>query len=146
MLVSIHKDQVAVANTLWNIYQGISLAALGYVFSQKHVRKNPVILSCLSAGFAFFAIANQRAILRSQELIYSAATQLRAIAFDAAAGSEHLKMVLSAYDAVPVSTLQVGHYMFSFFILTGIWVPFLASRLLRTDKTLHLDVPQAPHR
>jgi hypothetical protein len=131
LLVSIHKDQTAVVNTLWHIYQAISLAMLGYVFSQEHVRKNAVILSCLSAGFAFVAIANQRAILRSQELIYTAAMQLKALASNHAAELEHLRAVLISYETVSPATLQLGHYAFTALVLVGIWAPFISSRYPR---------------
>lgn len=129
LLVSIHKDQTAVVNSLWIIYQGISLATLGYVFSQEFVRKSPLILGCLTAGFIFFALANQQAILRSQELIYATTTQLKAIASNPSTGMD-LQAVLNAYDAVSVSTLKFAHYTFSALILIAIWVPFAVFRFL----------------
>jgi hypothetical protein len=139
LLVTIHKDQVALVNTLWAIYQAISLAILGYVFSQEFVRKSPVILACLSVGFLTFAWANQRSMLRSQELIYAAAMQLKNIPANAAGVSENVKVVLNAYDAVSVSTLQFIYSTFSLLVVIGIWVPFLISRFFRASRETKQD-------
>lgn len=34
LLVSIHKDQTTIVNGLWTLYQVVSAATLGYVFTQ----------------------------------------------------------------------------------------------------------------
>ena len=128
ILIAIHKDQTTVVNALWGIFQGVSLALLGYVFSQDFVRKNPWILGMITIAFLFFSVANQRAISRSQELIYAAARELKTMGSDPKIDG-HLRATLSAYDAVPVTTLEVGHVAFSAFVVFAIWLLFVVSRL-----------------
>jgi hypothetical protein len=126
-LIAIHKDQTTVVNALWGIFQGVSLALLGYVFSQEFVRKNPWILGTITAAFLFFSVSNQRAISRSQELIYTAARELKTIG-SLSTTDENLRATLSSYDAVPVNALAVGHIAFSAFVVAAVWLLFAVSR------------------
>jgi hypothetical protein len=127
-LISIHKDQISIVNGLWAIYQGVSLALLGYVFSQEFVRKNPWILGFFTAAFLFFSVANQRAILRSQEIIYAAALELKSMS-SLPETHQHLRAVLKSYNAVPVSTLEFGHSAFAALVVSSIWALFFISWL-----------------
>jgi hypothetical protein len=126
-LISIHKDQTAVVNGLWTIYQGISLALLGYVFSQEVVRRNAWVLGFLTVIFVFFSVANQRAMLRSQQLIVASASELKVLAA-AESTDKHLQSVLGVYDALPICTLKFAHYSFTAIVVASIWVMFVAFR------------------
>lgn len=135
VLMQIHKDQTAIANSLWAIYQGVSLAMLGYVFSQDFARKSPWVLGFLTASYIFFSLANQRAISRSQELIVAASHELNVVAELPTTGV-HMRAVLSTYDALPVSTLEFGHHAFSLLVVFAFWVLFAVSRFQSKPKIL----------
>jgi hypothetical protein len=122
-LIGIHKDQTALIYTLWSVFQGLSLAIIGYVFSQEYVRKNPVLLACLSISILAFAWGNHAAIVRAQELVVAATLQLNA----AAATHPEVSGVLGAFRAPKSSDLELAHYLFAAFAVIGVWVPLLAA-------------------
>jgi hypothetical protein len=124
-LIGIQKDQTALIYNLWNVYQGLSVILLGYVFSQDYVRKNPIILACFSASILFFSVGNHNAIARAQELVVAATAQLTS----AASTQLHLGPVLNAFHAVSVQQLSIAHITFTLFVTVGIWIPFIASRV-----------------
>ncbi len=49
----------------------VAVAALGFVYKEQPIRENAGILALLSAAFLVFAIGNQGAILRSQNVLHS---------------------------------------------------------------------------
>lgn len=122
-LIGIHKDQTALIYTLWSVFQGLSLAIIGYVFSQEYVRKNPVLLACLSICILAFAYGNHAAIVRAQELVVAATLQLKA----AAATQPGLGGVLGAFRAPDSNDLERSHYLFAACAAIGVWVPLLAT-------------------
>jgi MFS family permease len=123
ILIGIHKDQTALIYTLWSVFQGLSLAIIGYVFSQDYVRKNPVLLACLSISILAFAWGNHAAIVRAQDLVVAATLQLQA----AAATNPKLSGVLGAFRAPDSTALERSHYLFAAFAAIGVWVPLLAA-------------------
>ena len=127
ILIAIHKDQTALVNTLWTVYQGVSLAVLGFVFSQEFVRRNPWALGFITISFCIFAAANQRTMVRSQELVFAAAAQLQAIAA-LPSTDPHLRLVLEAFPPSSVAMLQLGHYAFTIIVVSAIWVLYALSR------------------
>ncbi len=124
ILISIQKDQTALIYTLWNVFQGLSLVLIGYVFSQEYVRKNRPILACFSLSILLFSYGNHRAIMRAQALVAAATDQLNA----AACTTPSLRGVLNAFQAPSLQQLEWAHIAFTVFVIAGVWVPFVASR------------------
>jgi hypothetical protein len=125
-LIALHKDHVAISNTLWSINQVVSFAMLGYVFSQDHVRKSALLLTCLTVGFLLFVITNQGALARTYALTYTAATELKNAADKVE--DPYLKPVLQAYYGTSPEDLRFGHSVLAALVLVGIWMPFIVAR------------------
>jgi hypothetical protein len=95
-LINVYKDQTALIYTLWSVFQGLSLAIIGFVFSQEYVRKNPVLLACLSGSILVFSLGNHAAIMRAQALVVAATGELNAAAVTPCLD---LKKVFCAFQA-----------------------------------------------
>jgi|CXWL01.1.fsa_nt_gi hypothetical protein len=130
-LVSLQKDQTALIYTLWNIYQGLAMLLIGYVFSQEFVRNNPIILTCFSTSIALFSIGNHSAIMRAQHLVVAATNQLNKMS----PNDETLSTVLYAFEAPSTESLAFAHIALAVFLTLGIWVPYFSSLLLKKPKT-----------
>jgi len=126
-LISLHHDQIAVVNGLWTVFQAVAFAILGFVFSNAYVRSSAWILAFISAGFAVFSIANERAIDRAQTLVVAATAQLEALAAHAET-PDALRPVLGAYQAIAADDLAVGHRTFTLLVLAALWVLFAVHR------------------
>jgi hypothetical protein len=60
-LFSLYRDHTSTVNTLWNIFQVVSLALLGFAYKETHLRTNWIALLTLSVGFSVFGFGNQSA-------------------------------------------------------------------------------------
>ncbi|HYD80088.1 MAG TPA: hypothetical protein VEC06_09800 [Paucimonas sp.] len=125
LLINIQKDQTALIYTLWSFFQGLSLVLIGFVFTHEYVRKSRPILACLSTSLFIFSIGNHQAIVRAQNLVAAATKQLN----EAAAANPGLQGVLQAFEAPSTSGLEAAHFLFTAFVVIGVWVPYLVSRL-----------------
>jgi hypothetical protein len=125
ILISLQKDQTALIYTLWSVFQGLSLILIGYVFSQEHVRKSPLILACFTLSIMLFSLGNHSAIMRAQALVLAATDQLNA----AAKTTPSLQGVLNAFEAPRSQDLAFAHLLFTVFVAGGVWVPFVISRI-----------------
>jgi hypothetical protein len=122
-LINVYKDQTALIYTLWSVFQGLSLAIIGFVFSQEYVRKNPVLLACLSGSILVFSLGNHAAIMRAQALVVAATGELNAAAVTPCLD---LKKVFCAFQAPDTDLLAWSHIAFSVCAAIGVWVPLLA--------------------
>lgn len=122
-LVSIYKDHTAVVNTLWGIFQAVSLALAGFVFSQEHVRYNWFLLLVLSVAFVCFAYGNRRAIDRSQRIICAASAQL---AEEAKQAPPWVAPVLAAHEAMAADDQRRGHRVLTMGVIVVSWMPWVA--------------------
>ena len=123
-LLSSFKDHTTIVNSLWSIFQAVSLAMVGFVFSQEHVRRNAWILLGMSVAFLVFSIGNQKAILRSQAVLRAVHEQCHDQAFLASAPSS-LRGVLEAHSAPSVDEIRRGHYFLTAGVVAIAWVPFI---------------------
>lgn len=126
ILIGIQKDQTALIYTLWNVFQGLCFVLLGYVFSQEHVRKSPLILTGFSLSVLLYAIGNHNAIMRAQKLVIAATEALHRHA----AADASLRGVLTAFEAPTLNQLALAHGVFTLFVASGIWLPYLWTKLL----------------
>ena len=122
-LINIYKDQTALIYTLWSVFQGLSLAIIGFVFSQEYVRKNPVLLACLSGSILAFSFGNHAAIMRAQALVSAAVSQLNALEKTC----PDLNKVLCVFQAPDTQMLAWSHAAFAVCAAIGVWVPLLAA-------------------
>ncbi len=76
-LIDLYNAQTGIGNTLWNIFIAVSLGVLGFVVREKELRDNWTIKLSFSLGLIFFAVANQKAILRSQAILVAISETLR---------------------------------------------------------------------
>lgn len=128
LLVGVHKDQTAIANALWVVYQTVTLALIGYVVSQEHVRRSAAQLAALSMGYVLFAYANQEAIVRAQKLIVASVAALQDVSGSLGKASPVLSKFLCSYQAVDTATLRLFHSLLCLVVLLVMWAMHMAQR------------------
>lgn len=128
LLVGIHKDQTAIANALWVVYQTVTLALIGYAVSQEHVRRSAAQLTALSLGYVLFASANQQAIVRAQKLIVGSAQGLKEIGGSIRIDSPVLATMLDSYQTVDPGTVRLFHSALCVVVLFAMWGMHVAQR------------------
>lgn len=126
-LLGVFKDHTAIANTLWGIFQAVSLAFLGYVYTQAAVRENPWVLLGLSAMFVVFVAGNQAAIVRSQAILVVICKQFHDATFNQ--DTPGLSAVMTAHTALDVRAVRRGHVVFASAVIAGAWLPYLVSAI-----------------
>jgi hypothetical protein len=129
LLIDLQRDQTAVTNSLWSLYQVVSFAILGYVFSQKSIGRDKWMLAILTFGFLFFAQSNQNALMRAYELIAITTQQLNAMGMaNTSDANNALAPVLKTFSAPVPCLVRFGHYLFTVFVAAGIWIPYIRAR------------------
>src|ERR1043165_3581797 len=82
-MLDLFNTQTSAVNTLWNIFIGINLAIIGFLYNKDtHVGGDWKIKVGFTVGFLFFAYANQRAILRSQKILFAISQFLHGLKLD----------------------------------------------------------------
>jgi len=124
VLLSTYKDHASIVNGLWNIFQIVALAIIGLIYKEEQFRQNVRLLLLVSVGFLAFAHGNRKAIMRSQDVIFSAASELRHL------GADHtihksLRSVLCAHRAPSSEDLTKGHWVFTTTVIAAIWAPWI---------------------
>lgn len=127
ILLAAYKDHAGIVNTLWNIFQVVSLALVGLVYKEMDVRGNRRMLILVTIGFIAFAFGNQQAIMRSQAVVWSSANGLNAIGAKGDA-TEQLAKVLAAHHAPSPTELRVGHSLFALLVIAALWAPLFWMR------------------
>lgn len=129
-LLSVFTGQTSIVNTLWGILQVVSIALLGFVYQQKHVRRNWLALVVLSAAFLVFATANKGAMARSQQVLEAVVNQLNIEKMLGTVPEESgMKSVLQVHQARTVTDMRRDHFFLSAGVVLLVWVPFLTGRL-----------------
>jgi len=124
-LFAVFRDHTSIVNSLWGIFQTVSLGLLGYVYTQQSVRENPSILFGLCLLFFVFGIGNRAAIARSQAVLRAVHDQFHDPSFLEPVSSG-LRFVMAAHSAHTVQQMRGGHWVTVGLVLVGAWVPFLA--------------------
>ena len=129
-LLSVYKDHTSVVNTLWGILQVVSIALLGFVYQQKHIRSNWLTLAVLSAAFFVFATGNKEAMTRSQKVLVEVVNQMNDedLLKTIPENSGMLK-VLQAHEARGKDDMRQDHLFLSIGVILLVWLPFVTERL-----------------
>ena len=128
-LLAVFRDHTSVVNTLWGIFQVVSLALLGFVYKEEHLRTNWLALLALSAAFLVFAFGNQAAMTRSQQVLVAVVCQMNNNqALDSVNEKSGMKAVLEAHSARSLDDMHQDHTLFTLGVVFLIWVPFAAAR------------------
>lgn len=129
-LFSVFTAHTSIVNTLWGILQVVSIALLGFVYQQKHIRSNWVALAALSAAFLVFATGNKEAMTRSQQVL-EAVDKFMDSKEVLGKVSEHsgIKSVLAAHKARTVAEMRLDHFFLSAGVVLLVWLPFVTGRL-----------------
>ena len=129
-LLSVFMGHTSIVNTLWNILQVVSIALLGFVYQQKHLRRNWLALVVLSAAFLVFATANKGAMARSQHVLEAVVNQVNIEKMLGTVPEESgMKSVLEVHQARTVTDMRRDHFFLSAGVVLLVWVPFLTGRL-----------------
>ena len=125
-LLTVFKDHTGLVNTLWGIFQAITLGFLSYVYTQAEVRRSVGVLLGLSLLFAVFAYGNRASILRSQAVLYAVHQQFHDDAF-AKNAPPGVVPVLRAHVARSVDETGRGHLATTAAVIIAAWLPFLVA-------------------
>ena len=74
-----------------------------------------------TAGFFFFAFSNQRAILRSQRILFALSTFFSTLEPDENASK--VRPILLAHEAASPDKIRNGHLAFTIMVALIIWAP-----------------------
>jgi hypothetical protein len=129
-LLSVYKDHTSVVNTLWGILQVVSIALLGFVYQQKHLRRNWLTLAVLSVAFFVFASGNKEAMSRSQQVLVAVVDQMKnEDMYRGIPEKSGMTSVLQAHDARGVADMRRDHFFLSVGVVLLVWLPFVTVRL-----------------
>ena len=129
-LLSVYADHTSIVNTLWGIFQFVSIALLGFVYQQQNIRENWLALAALSAAFLVFATGNKEAMARSQRVLEAVDTlvkneeMLSTIPFGSG-----IKSVLKAHDTRTEAQMRRDHLFLSIGVVLLVWLPFVTRQL-----------------
>jgi len=129
-LLKVYMDHTSVVNTLWSILQVVSVALLGFVYQQEHLRRNWLALSALSAAFIVFSFGNQAAMTRSQQVLVAVVDQMHDNQLlSKVPVNSGVIPVLQAHEARPVKKMHYDHFFLSAGVVLLVWLPFVTGRL-----------------
>jgi len=129
-LLQVYMNHTGVVNTLWSILQVVSVALLGFVYQQEHLRRNWLALLALSAAFIVFSFGNQAAMTRSQQVLVAVVDQMHdKQLLTKVPVNSGLIPVLQAHEARPVEKMHLDHIFLSGGVVLLVWLPFVIGRL-----------------
>ncbi len=129
-LLSVYADHTSIVNTLWGIFQFVSIALLGFVYQQQHIRKNWLALAALSAAFLVFANGNKEAMARSQKVLETVDTLVKNEEMLATVPYEFgMRLVLKAHKSRSEAQMRRDHIFLSLGVVLLVWLPFVTGRL-----------------
>ena len=129
-LLSVYTDHTSIVNTLWGILQVVSIALLGFVYQQKHIRRNWLALAALSAAFLVFATGNKEAMARSQKVLEAVQNLVmnEEMLATVPCGSG-MRAVLEAHAARTEAQMRRDHLFLSVGVVLLVWLPYVTGRL-----------------
>lgn len=128
-LLDLYNSQTGTVNTLWNIFIAVNLAILGLLYKDIHMGDDCRIKVGFTVGFLFFAFANQRAILRSQKILFAISEFLKNLEPEGTAS--RVRPILVAHEAVSPNKIRNGHCVFTIMVALIIWAPEIQKLLRR---------------
>lgn len=128
-LLDLYNSQTSTVNTLWNIFIAVNLAILGLLYKDSHMGDDWKIKVGFTAGFLFFAFSNQRAILRSQRILFALSEFFRSP--EVAGKDSKTRPLLLAHEAIPPNRIRNGHWAFTIMVALIIWAPEIQRVLQR---------------
>jgi hypothetical protein len=127
-MLDLYNSQTSTVNTLWNIFIAVNLAILGLLYKDIHMGDDWKIKVGFTVGFLFFAISNQRAILRSQRILFAISEFFSKLEL---ANSSNLRPILLAHEAISPEKIRNGHMIFTIMVALIIWAPEIQKLLQR---------------
>ena len=94
-------------NTLWQFFSGVSLAVIGYAWTQKPEARGRAKIA-LGIGFAIFAVANHVAMTRVLKLLAASREAARSSAIDDATPIRSIVAALPQTDPPAVRAFQAS--------------------------------------
>jgi hypothetical protein len=129
-LFSVYANHTSIVNTLWGILQVVSIALLGFVYQQKHIRSNWLALAALSAAFLVFATANKEAMARSQQVLEAVDTLINNKEMLGTVPAESgMISLLEAHEARTEAEMRLDHLFLSGGVVLLIWLSYVTGRL-----------------
>ena len=128
-ILDLYNSQTSTVNTLWNIFIAVNLAILGLLYKDIHMGNDWKIKVGFTIGFLFFAISNQRAILRSQKILFAISEFFKELEKDDK--TSKLRPILLAHEAISPIRIRNGHMIFTVMVALVIWVPEIQRLLQR---------------
>lgn len=119
-LLDLYNSQTATVNTLWNIFIGVNLAIIGFLYKDSGLGKDWKIKIGFTVGFFFFSFANRNAILRSHKILYAISKFLSDLSKEA---SPEIGPILLAHETVSPNKIRNGHLIFTVLVALVIWSP-----------------------
>ena len=118
-ILDLFSSQTSTVNTLWNIFIGVNLAIIGFLYNKDtHMGGDWKIKVGFTVGFLFFAYANRSAILRSQKILLAISQFLHKLDPKA-----KVDPILQAHEAVHPTTMRIWHWFFTITVALVIWSP-----------------------
>jgi hypothetical protein len=118
-ILDLFNSQTGAVNILWNIFIGVNLAIIGFLYNKDtHLGGDWKIKVGFTVGFLFFAYANQRAILRSQKILFAISKFLHELDPKA-----KVHPILQAHEAVHPNKMRNWHWVFTIMVALVIWSP-----------------------
>jgi hypothetical protein len=127
--LDIYVAQVGIINTLWNIFELVALAMLGYVYKDRTLMSEWKIKVGLSVGFSVFAWGNNEAMSRSQNILVAATTYLN----HSDSSDPTFNQVLQSHAAVSVCSISTAHLVFTLLVLAAMWLPNLVQWITKVN-------------
>jgi hypothetical protein len=128
-ILDLFNAQTSSVNTLWNIFIGVNLAIIGFLYKDTHMGGDWKIKLGFTAGIFFFAFANRMAILRSQKILFTITEFLRSLDPHNASS---VRPILLAHEAVNPRQMSLWHWIFTIMVALVIWSPEIQKILQRS--------------
>ncbi len=127
-LLSIFNDSAESIASYWTIFQVVSIAMLGFIFKESHVRTSAGLMTMLTIVYLFFSVSNMIAMDRPRTLLHAASVELQKYADSGPPSTPRVGPVLRKHTAVEPWTALHGHCWMTFFVAALAWAPFIVNR------------------
>ena len=125
-LLDLYNSQTATVNTLWNIFIGVNLAIIGFLYKDSGLGKDWKIKIGFTVGFFFFSFANRNAILRSHKILYEISKFLGNLSKKV---PPEVGPILSAHETASPNKIRIWHWVFTILVASVIWSPEIQKTL-----------------
>lgn len=128
-ILDLFNAQTSAVNTLWNIFIGVNLAIIGFLYNKDlKLGGDWKIKVGFTIGFLIFAFANQAAIVSSHEIRYAISKFLKNLTEES---PSRVQPILLAHRVVPTSKIRNAHLAFTIMVALVMWSPDIANLLKR---------------